>query len=228
MWLTGAHRSYNPVIVAQWLGLNGLIECLSEQVLARGTGALSLSDETRIYVVFGHPLHAVDGTVTGVQAIDEIADLAASQPSLPISWIPRLTAGKAHSLRPADGVVDRLRRRATSRGLSSETAMTGDDRQVADLGLRRIMSEQGSARAFEPDPVWAGVLASVTALLDLALHHHAAVLLESLGRAELEPHSILMAIERSRSMPIRTVAPGRVCALLDQAEAMVRGKMAAG
>ena len=208
--------------------MSGLIECLSEQMLARGTGALSLSDETRIYLVFGHPLHAVDGTVTGVQAIDEIADLAASQPSLPICWIPRLTAGKSHSLSPADGVVDRLRRRGTSHGLSIEMSMPDDGGQMTDFGLHRLLSEPGTAVAVEPDPVWAGVLSSVKALLDVALHRHAAVLVESLGRAELEPRSILIAIERSRSIPIRTVSPERVTALLDQAEAMVRRTMAVG
>ena len=220
--------SYNPVIVAQWRGLDGLIECLSEQMLARGTGALSMADGSRIYLVFGHPLHAVDGDAFGVQAIEAIADLAASQPDLQIAWIPRLTAGKSHSLVPADGVVERLRTRVTSQGSSTQTSMPEDNQHMADLGLRRLISRQDTVTAAQTDPGWADVVSSIAAMFDAALHRHAAVLVESLGRAQPESRSILMAIERSRSVPVRMVSPERVSALLDAAEALVREKMAGG
>ena len=196
-------------------------------MLARGTGALSLSDETRIYLVFGHPLHAIAGTITGVLAIDNLADLAVSQPNLSVSWIPSLTAGKSHSLSPADDVVGRLRKKVAPGGLSTEADLSADDGHMSDLGLRRLMSEQEAATAAQADPAWADVISSIAALVEGALHRHGAVLVESLAGAQPEARSILGAIQRSRSMPIRTVSPGRVSALLDEAEALVRDRMAA-
>ena len=219
--------SYNADIVAQWTGIDGLIECVSEQVLARATGVAALSAEARIYLVFGHPLHAVAAGIVGVPAVEAIADAVIADKDLPITWTPGITAGKAHSLTLADRALDRLRARAGSREPAAGARAAGDEAPMEDLGLRRLMSQRGDARLASDDPVWAGVKASIGALLEASLHRHAAGLVESIGRADPDPRAILLAIERARSMPIRMVSPARVGALLDESEALVREKMTA-
>ncbi|HEV1998132.1 MAG TPA: hypothetical protein VGR61_08395 [Candidatus Dormibacteraeota bacterium] len=214
--------------MAQWTGIDGLIECVSEQMLARSTGAAALSDEARIYLVFGHPLHAVGGGLTGVPAVDAIADAALAAADVQVTWTPGLTAGKSHSLTTADRVVEHLRTRASSRDLPTDAHAAAVDAPMEDLGLRRLMSEWSAAASISAEPVWADVKASICALLETALHRHATGMVESIGRAEPDPRSILLAIERTRAISVRMVSPARVGALLDEAEALVKEKLAAG
>ncbi|MGI8607610.1 MAG: hypothetical protein ACR2MY_00060 [Candidatus Dormibacteria bacterium] len=213
--------------MAQWQGIEGLVECLSEHMLGRATGAAALSDDARIYLVFGHPLHATLGDSTGMPAVDAVAGLALAQPDVAVTWIPGVTAGKAHSLTASDHVVDHLRSRAGSLGGPAQGSGDAELGHMEDLGLRRMMSEQGAAPISDA-PLWTGVIASISALLAGALHRHSAGLVESIARAEPDPRSILMAIDRTRSMPVRMVSPARVAALLDEAEVLVKEKMTAG
>lgn len=217
--------SYNADIVAQWSGIDGLIECVSEQVLARATGVAAVSAEARIYLVFGHPLHAVAAGTVGVPAVEAIADALLAKRDLPITWTTGVTAGKAHSLTPADRVLDRLRVRAGSREPSAGALRGSDEAPMEDLGLRRLMSQRGDDRPASGDPVWGLVKASIAALLEASLHRHSVGLVELIGRADPDPRAILLAIDRARSMPIRMVSPARARALLDEAEALVREKM---
>lgn len=209
-------------------GIEGLVACLGEQQLRRGTGAISVGEGGRIYVVFGHPLHAVAGEAVGLDAVEIVGEYARRQPDSPVAWSPGTTAGRAHSLVPSDGVVERLRRfeaRETSAGVEADMAAE----RMEDLGLRRLLNE-ASAGTPHPGtpalPTWQGQIAAICAALERDLHRHSRQLVEVLGGAEPEPRSILLAIERARGLTIRAVSPARVAALLDAAEAEVRQRAA--
>lgn len=204
-------------------GLEGLITCLGEQQLLRGTGVISVGDGAHIYVVFGHPLHAVSADTTGLEAVDVAAECARREPQSPVVWTAGVTSGRAHSLSPSDGVIDRVRRfesGETSAWVDAE--MTVD--RIEDLGLRRLMAEMPAAgRRPEIDArPWESQKAAICASFEAGLHRHARQLVEAVQMAEPEPRSILRAIDNARSLTIRAVSPARVAALLDAAEAGVR------
>ncbi|MEA2683866.1 MAG: hypothetical protein QOK05_2194 [Chloroflexota bacterium] len=219
------------------LGLQGLITCLGEQQMLRGTGVLSVGDRDLLYVVFGHPLHAVSGERTGIDAVDAVAGHALAHPDSPVAWTAGVTAGRAHSLSPADGVADRLRRRLASDSPPDLDSGPSVDR-LEDLGLRRriaaspppaapVVPAAASVGRAGGEGVWEDQKAAICASLESALHLHAHRLAEAVRAAEPEPRSILLAIDRARSFTLRAVSPALVAEVLDAAEAGVRRRSAA-
>jgi hypothetical protein len=174
-------------------GLQGLVECLAEQQQLRATGVIEAGGGGNLYIVFGHPLHALAGATTGLDAVDAIGHFALTDPQCQVRWMSGVTAGRSHSLAPADGVLERLR------------VLGG-----------------GSARAAGPDPIWGIVISSICSSLESELRRHAGPLVEVVAGAQAEPTSILEAIEQARSISLRAVAPARVAGLLDEAEALVK------
>jgi hypothetical protein len=205
-------------------GIEGLVACLVEQQQLRGTGSISVGDGGRIYLVFGHPLHAVAGEAVGLDAVDIVGEYARRQPDSPVAWSEGVTAGRVHSLVPSDGVVERLRR-FESHETSARTEAEMVSGSIEDLGLRRRLNE-ARVGASPPARSWEGQIEAICAALEEGLHRHSRRLVDVVGRAEPEPRSILLAIERARGLTIRAVSPARVAALLDAAEAEVRQRAA--
>jgi hypothetical protein len=208
-------------------GIEGLVACLGEQQLLRGTGVISVGDGGHLYLVFGHPLHAVAGEAVGLDAVDMVGEYARRQPDSPVAWSSGVTAGRAHSLVPSDGVVERLRRFESHETSARAEAEMASGR-IQDLGLRRLLNQAPAATtpAAAPALSWEVEIAAICAALEHGLHRHSRQLVDVVGRAEPEPRSILLAIERARGLTIRAVSPTRVAALLDAAEAEVRQRAA--
>ncbi|MDQ6748404.1 MAG: hypothetical protein M3010_09925 [Candidatus Dormibacteraeota bacterium] len=212
-------------------GLEGLLESLSEQQLLRGTGALTVGADARVFVVFGHVLHAVAGDATGMKAVAAIGAYARADPACSIAWIPGVTAGKAHSVAPDDGVLEHLRSFTPGAADSSRAEEERANDRIEDLGLRRLMAEQPPSDIPVPGAVaeaWGTVIAAICGLLEEALHRHARVLVAVVRSAQPEPRSILGAIDRARSLPLRAVSRAQVATLLDAAESMVREQVSRG
>jgi hypothetical protein len=217
---------YNPTIMVLRAGLQGLVDCLDEQTLARGTGAISLSPDMSIYMIFGYPLHAVHRQLTGVVAVQGIADFAIENPSVGVEWRAGITPGNAHTLAPTDGVLEYLRGRKPPVHRANDTSPTAGSH--GDQEFRQV-----AVRPWDPmgDPPqvaedWSDVIEALSALARSRLRRHAGVLVEVLRSAQPEPLSILMAIERARSTSIRMVSARRMEALLDDAEHLVRARIA--
>lgn len=187
-------------------GLEALLEMLHEQSVRRGTGAISVGDTGVIFMVFGHPLHAVHDALSGLAAVDAIGHLARVDPSAAVGWSPGRTAGKAHSLSPGDAVLERLR------GVV-----------VGELSDR----PEGAPSGPPEDPGWGELRSAICGSVEASLHLHARVLTDLVGAAPADAAGILAAIARARSTPVRVVSPAVVARLLDDAEAMVRRHAAA-
>lgn len=210
-------------------GLDGLLELLSEQLQLRGTGVVRVGDDERIFVVFGHPLHAVAGASIGLEAVDAIGEHARAEPEASIAWTAGVTAGKQHSIAPADGVLERLGRLSSGHAAAAQAEVERATDRMEELGLRRLMAEEpvdGVPPGPGQDLVWGALIGGICASLEATLHLHASPLVDAVRRAEPEPRSILNAIDRARALPLRAVSRANVADLLDAAEAMVREKMA--
>ncbi|MFN2465261.1 MAG: hypothetical protein ABR598_03235 [Candidatus Dormibacteria bacterium] len=208
-------------------GLDGLLQSLSEQQSLRATGALSIGDDGRIYVVFGHALHAVAADATGTGAIDDIGRYARDHGDCTVSWTPGVTAGRAHTLAPGDGVLERLRRLSSHPGTAALEEERATER-IDDLGLRRRMFQEpvpNPGGIETPAGGWAPLVSAVCELFEAALHRHARRLVDAVEAAEPEPDAILLALQRARGLTIRAVSRAQVAELLDSAEAMVRSRM---
>jgi hypothetical protein len=206
-------------------GLGGLIDSLSDEILRRGTGALDVAGHGMIYVVFGHPLHATAGALTGLAAVDALGTLLRDGPDLEVLWLPGTTAGRAHSLAPSDDVVRRLRGDDAGHSGSPGADQPAAADMVGNLNLRRMISEETATSDQQrpvPDELWAGVAVEVCAVIEAGLHLHARPLTEVIRAAPPDPAAILLAIERARAIPVRAVSRSLVGKLLTEAETLVR------
>jgi hypothetical protein len=203
------------------VGLGGFLEVLEDETLRRSTGALEIPGVGSLYLVFGHPLHATCGELSGVAAVDSIGARLSSEPGLAVSWRPGRTDGKAHSLSPADGVLQRLR--------GHRDAHDSADGEGDSVGSRSIDSAHdqldGAAAEVNPPLEQARVAAAVEevcARIEARLHRHARVLTQVIRAAPAHAAEVLTAIERARSLPVRAVSRSEIATLLDDAERRIR------
>ncbi|MFN2463663.1 MAG: hypothetical protein ABR573_07160 [Candidatus Dormibacteria bacterium] len=196
-------------------GLTGVVSILGDEALRRGTGAIEIDGQEAIYVVFGHPLHAVCAGTSGVAAIDALARLLLEQPGLEARWIAGRTAANLHSLAPSDLVLDRLRGYAQA----AIPAVDHDESAgspVGDLHLRRLAAVD-AAGASE----WDALVDELCATFEGRLHRHAQPLTDSLRGAPRNAEGLLVALRSARSRTIRAVSSTDVASLLADAEERV-------
>ena len=197
-----------------------LISLIRAQRQLHGTGVVKVGDG-KIFIVFGHPLHATLGDDVGLDAVAAIGGLAAAQPAIAAEWEPGVSGGSLRSLRPTDDIERRLASRIELRPDDEQAPFGSPSSDPPSMRTRFARGDEAILKKAATADAWGLVAAAVCALLETRLHRHSRDLTDLMRSADRSAGGLRAAILEARALALRAISPSVQSELLDAAEQMV-------